>query len=77
MAYLDEDDVRSLSVRFSRGVSLAGVLGSRAHDIEVELYMEDISLYFRLIDAFALAYENRVVLRGNGDVDANRLSREV
>lgn len=77
MAYLTYADARSLAVRFSRGIPLIGVLGSGAINFEVEIVMEEILLYFWVIDALALAYENRVIVRGNEDSDADHLSQGV
>ena len=76
MAYLTDAEAMSLAIRFSRGVSLTGDSGQRGIDFEVEVIMDEISLYFQLVDALALAHGNRVYLRGNRDSDADRLSRE-
>ena len=46
MAYLTDAEARSLVIRFSRGVSLTGNSGQRGIDFEVEVIMDEISLYF-------------------------------
>ena len=74
--YLTDLEARSLAIRFSRGVSLtSGLAGQRGVDFQVEVVMDDISLYFRVIDALASAYENRGRRRGDEDPDSDRLSQ--
>ena len=75
MAYLTDAEAMSLAIRFSRGVPLTWGSGQSGIDVEVEVIMDEISLYFRLVDALAMAQRNRVHLSGNGDFDADRLSR--
>ena len=74
--YLTEAEAGVLAVRFARAVSLPGEGETRGIDFQVEIILDDISLYFRLIDALALAHENRKRRGGGlGDSASDRLSR--
>ena len=74
--YLTDYDVGVHAVRFARAVILSGGGGTREIDFQVEVILDDISLYFRLIDAIASAQENEN-RRGRGlrDPASDRLSR--